>query len=242
MSRPSSDFARQGVAVRVQAGGGEADDRVARAPRGGRRRSRRAPPSRSRRRRRRRRGPCRRAGRAPRRGSRSRPGSRRAARPTPIASQTSGFGPVDRDVVEHRQRLGADADHVVDVHRHAVDPDRVELPERFGEHQLGPDPVGRQRDAEVRRHLDHARVVAGQRHLRRGPSQLDLPQRPHQPGHRRVGGALVDPGSRVGVAHRGRFCQSIRKAIHVQIVQIWNCRSLDARRSFASTTAARPAR
>ena len=37
-------------------------------------------------------------------------------------------GPLDGDVVEQRQRLGADADQIVDVHRHAVDPDRVEAP------------------------------------------------------------------------------------------------------------------
>ena len=181
------------------------------ADRDGRRRSRPVRPCRSRRRRRRPRGPCRRAAASSPPGISIPASVAPRASPTPIASRDLRVRPVDRDVVEHRQRLGPDADHVVDVHRHAVDPDRVELPQRFGEHQLGPDPVGGERDAEVRRHLDHAGVVAGQRHLRRGPSQLDLPQRPHQPGDRRIGSALVDSGSRVGVAHPARFFQSIWK-------------------------------
>ena len=37
-----------------------------------------------------------------------------------------GVGALDGDVVEHRDRLRADADDVVDVHRDAVDADRVE--------------------------------------------------------------------------------------------------------------------
>ena len=139
------------------------------------------------------------------------------ARPTPICLADRRVGLLDRDVVEHRQRLGADADHVVDVHRHAVDPDRVEAAELLGDQQLGPDPVGRERDPGPLVDLDHARVVARQRHLQRGPPELDRPQRPHQPGDRGVGGALVDPGLRVGA-------------------------SLIARRSFARTAAARPAR
>ncbi len=69
-------------------------------------------------------------------------------------------GALDRDVVEHRQRLGADADHVVDVHRHAVDPDRVEAAELLGDQQLGPDPVGGERDPGPLVDPDHARVVA----------------------------------------------------------------------------------
>ena len=116
------------------------------------------------------------------------------------------------DVVEHRQRLGADADHVVDVHRHAVDPDRVEAPELLGDQQLGPDPVGRERDPGPLVELDHARVVARQRHLQRGPAELDRPQRPHQPGDGGVRRPLVDPGLGVGVARsRWRFFQALRQ-------------------------------
>ena len=87
-------------------------------------------------------------------------------------------GLLDRDVVEHRQRLGADADHVVDVHRHAVDPDRVEAAELLGQHQLGPDPVGRERDPGPLVDLDHARVVARQRHLRARAARAGSPPAP----------------------------------------------------------------
>ena len=100
------------------------------------------------------------------------------ARPTPISSQTAGSALVDRDVVEHRQRLGADADHVVDVHRHAVDPDRVEAPQLLGDEQLGADPVGGERDPGPLVDPDHARVVARQRHLPRGPARAGSPPAP----------------------------------------------------------------
>ena len=61
-----------------------------------------------------------------------------------------GVGPLDRDVVEQRERLGADADQVVDVHRDAVDPDRVEAPRLLGDDHLRADAVGGERDAEAR--------------------------------------------------------------------------------------------
>ena len=109
-------------------------------------------------------------------------------------------GAVDRDVVEHRQRLGADADHVVDVHRHAVDPDRVVSPKLLGDQQLGADAVGGERDPGPLVDPDHAGVVPRQRHLARGPPELDRSQGPDQPGDGGVRRALVDPGFGVGVA------------------------------------------
>ena len=42
-------------------------------------------------------------------------------------------GALDGEVVEHRKRLGADADHVVYVHRHAVDANRVVAAQLLGE-------------------------------------------------------------------------------------------------------------
>ena len=107
------------------------------------------------------------------------PGQLRAARQADADfGADRRVGPVDRDVVEHRQRLGADADHVVDVHRHAVDPDRVEAPELLGDQQLRPDAVGRERDPGPLVELDHAGVVARQRHLPRGPAELDRARAP----------------------------------------------------------------
>jgi hypothetical protein len=108
-------------------------------------------------------------------------------------------GALDRDVVEHRQRLGADADHVVDVHRDAVDADRVEAAQLLSDQELGADPVGGERDPGPLVDPDHAGVMAGQWHLPRGSPQLDRPQRPHQPGDRGVSRPLVDPCLGVGV-------------------------------------------
>ena len=82
-------------------------------------------------------------------------------------AQQLGIGGLDGEVVEQRQRLGADADQVVDVHRHAVDPDRVEAPRLLGDDHLGADAVGGQRDPEAGRDPQHARVVPGQRHGQR---------------------------------------------------------------------------
>ena len=42
-------------------------------------------------------------------------------------------GALDGEVVDHRERLGSDADDVVDVHRHAVDPDGVPAAELLGD-------------------------------------------------------------------------------------------------------------
>ena len=60
-------------------------------------------------------------------------------------------GLLDGEVVEQRDRLGADADDVVDVHRDAVDADRLEPVGLLGDDELRADAVGRQRDAERRR-------------------------------------------------------------------------------------------
>ena len=54
-----------------------------------------------------------------------------------------GVGLLDREVVDQRDRLGADADDVVDVHRDAVDADGVEPVGLLGDDQLRADPVGR---------------------------------------------------------------------------------------------------
>ena len=82
-----------------------------------------------------------------------------------------GVGLLDREVVQQRDRLGADADHVIDVHGDAVDADGVVAAGLLGEDQLGADAVGADGDAEVRRDLEHGGVVAGLR----APTRLGLP-------------------------------------------------------------------
>ena len=74
-----------------------------------------------------------------------------------------GVGLLDRDVVDQRQRLGADADHVVDVHGDAIDADRVVLAHHVGDDRLRADAVGAQRKADAVQ-LDDVGEVADRQH------------------------------------------------------------------------------
>jgi hypothetical protein len=110
-------------------------------------------------------------------------------------------GPLDRQVVEHRDRLRADAHDVVDVHGDAVDADGVEAPGLLGHDQLGADAVGPDRDPEVRCDLEHRRVVARREHRARGAARVDRAQDVDQRAHGAVGTALVHAGPRVRARH-----------------------------------------
>ena len=99
------------------------------------------------------------------------------------------------DEVEHRDRLGADADQVVDVHRDAVDPDRGEVAHALGDQHLGPDPVGAEGDPGSVVDPQHARVVARKRHHPRRLPGLDQLQAADQGLDRGVGRALADAGA-----------------------------------------------
>ena len=122
---------------------------------------------------------------------------------------------LDGDVVEHRDRVGPDADHVVHVHGDAVDPHRVE-----------PARAARRRSASCRRRRvesaspalaadpQHVRVVAGpQRGARRAPG-VDGAQHVHQRGDTPPGQAGVHTGTGVGgiahaaIQHNGRRARS----------------------------------
>ena len=52
------------------------------------------------------------------------------------ARQPLGVDLLDGEVVDERDRLGADADEVVDVHRHAVDADRLQPVCLLGDDEL----------------------------------------------------------------------------------------------------------
>src|SRR5256712_13259883 len=71
---------------------------------------------------------------------------------------------LDRDVVDEGDRLGADADHVIHVHRDAVDPDRVPAAHLLRHEDLRPDAVGAQGERVVAE-VDESREVTdlGQR-------------------------------------------------------------------------------
>ena len=91
-------------------------------------------------------------------------------------------------------------------------PDRVVAAGLLGDDQLGADAVRADRDAEVRRHLEHGGVVAGQRHDARGAAGVDRPQHADERADRPVGGAHVDAGPCVRVSHRARFWRTARTA------------------------------
>src|SRR5262249_45518218 len=68
-----------------------------------------------------------------------------------------------RDVVDHRKRLGADADHVVDVHGDAVDADGVVFAHHVGDNGFRADAVGAERKADAVE-LDHVGEIADRQH------------------------------------------------------------------------------
>jgi hypothetical protein len=128
------------------------------------------------------------------------------AKPGPDLPAHLGIGLAAEDEVQHRDRLGADADQVVHVHRDAVDADGVEPTELLGDDHLGADPVGAERDPRRLVEAQDARIVAGQRDDARGLARVDLRQVRDQGGDGGVGVALAHARGRVGVlAHRPPF-------------------------------------
>ena len=130
-----------------------------------------------------------------------------AARPRAIASVARRVGLLDGEVVDHRDRLGADADEVVDVHRDAVDADGVQPAGLLGDDDLRADAVGRDRDAEVGADAQDARVVAraGRRRARARPVSI-VRRTPTIAATAASDCVGVDAGGGVGVAHRVDRC------------------------------------
>ena len=117
-----------------------------------------------------------------------------------------GVGGLAEDEVDEGDRLGADADQVVDVHRDAVDADRLESTELLGDHHLGPDAVGAEGDPGVLVDPQNAGVATRQIDYAGGLAGLDLRKMGDERGHGGVRVALADPGLGVGTlyvfAHR----------------------------------------
>ena len=111
--------------------------------------------------------------------------------------QHLGVGLLDGDVVEQRNRVGADADHVVRVHAEQVDPDRVVAPELLADDHLRADAVARQREAALVVEPQDVRVVpARESGARRAPCP-DAGQHLNQRRDRVPGQQLVHAGARV---------------------------------------------
>ena len=96
-------------------------------------------------------------------------------RPSAIAPAPQGR-PLDRQVVEHRDRLGADADDVVDVHRYAVDTDGLGPGRPARRARARTDAVGRHRDAERVADAQDTGVVRRSARPSATGAELDLTQ------------------------------------------------------------------
>ena len=132
----------------------------------------------------------------------------------PARSRASalGVGLLDGEVVEQRDRLGADADDVVDVHRDAVDADGLEPAGLLGDDELRADAVGRQRDAEVGRHrAARRRSGPGSGTTRDGRPGSIVRSTSTSAPTRAVGRRGVDAGGGVGVAHRAPIAAGRRR-------------------------------
>ena len=127
-------------------------------------------------------------------------------------------GLLDGEVVEHRDRLGADADEVVDVHRDAVDADRAQAPGLLGDDELGADAVGAQRDRQVVGDAQHAGVVAGAQQRAARPAGVDRAQHVDERAHARVAGGDRDSGGGVGVLghRRSNLAQRSARVVHLR--------------------------
>ena len=129
--------------------------------------------------------------------------------PTPICAHHLGVGLLDGQVVEQRDRLGADADDVVDVHRDAVDPDGVVAAGLLGDDQLRADAVGAERDPEVRA-PPRARRRSGRAAstVRDGRPRSIVRSTSTSAATPRSAAAVSTPDCGVGVGHRARSCHT----------------------------------
>jgi hypothetical protein len=50
-------------------------------------------------------------------------------------------GDINRDIVDEGERFSTHAQHIVDIHRDTINPDRVKLLEFLGDQNLGPNSV-----------------------------------------------------------------------------------------------------
>ena len=69
-------------------------------------------------------------------------------------------GAFDRDIVQEGDRLGADADRVVHIHRHAIDPDRVVALEHLSDEHFAADTVRAQGEADIVPQIHDAGEIA----------------------------------------------------------------------------------
>ena len=114
-------------------------------------------------------------------------------------SEQLGDGLLDRDVVDQRDRSCTDAQHVVDVHRDAVDADRVVAPGGLCDQELGPDAVGGDGDAQV---VGNGHDVGEVPDVERGPGRSGMLERGSDPAQQRAEPAADGPHADIVLGER----------------------------------------
>ena len=137
-----------------------------------------------------------------------------------------GVGVRDRDVVEQRERLGADADHVVHVHGDTIDADGVVLPHHLGDDGLGADAVGAERKPDAVE-LDDVGEVADRQHHPAEPGQ--------RPGLLHPRDDVVEAGIRLGGIHAGLLVHFIAHvdSVHLSVTPRFASQASTSGRSIA---------
>ena len=120
--------------------------------------------------------------------------------------QHVGVGGLDRDVIDHRQRARTDANQIVDVHRDAVDADRVVFLHHVGDDRFRANAVGADRQPDPAADVDDIGEIADvERHRaglpRRRPGPFYRGDDPAEPGLDDCG---IDPGFAI-VVLRGHW-------------------------------------
>ncbi len=124
--------------------------------------------------------------------------------------QQRRVGLLDGHVVQHGDRVGAHADHVVHVHGDAVDADRVVAAHLLGHDELGAHAVGGQRQPGVAGQPQHVGVVARAQQRPALAAGVDRLEHPHQRGHAGAGLAGVHARACVcGVAHAAELITAL---------------------------------
>ena len=118
--------------------------------------------------------------------------------PDPDLLEHLGVGLLDGDVVEQRDRVGADADDVVGVHPDQVDADRVEAAHLLADDHLRSHAVRRQGEPADVVQPQHVRVVARAERRAAGAPGGDRGEHVDERPHRGAGAGLVHARARVG--------------------------------------------
>ena len=104
-----------------------------------------------------------------------------------------------RDVIDQRDRPGPHTDQVVDVHRDAIDADRVVAFHHIGNNHFGTDAIGRNRQPDAANIDDVGKVADRQLNTAETAARRPSLGNPFdQPGETDIGFVRIDPGIAIG--------------------------------------------